>query len=223
MWADFTTFVRATLNRKQRPSASTRVDSWISYHPPYLCIINRPYAYSLPLCPNPILGPLGLRISQDIRAYRFRDRSLHIEPNLTRAFSSTSERVGRYYPWLWYPIYSGCNQSRNQCNCGDPWYLTIGMFSLESGMFDLQLPITSPDLSPHCQDTWLTWSQLLYGTESSIVMAEQINRDVVDQTLSGGEPSPSDVPASTNDNLSLIHIWRCRRYAVCRSRLSPDH
>ncbi|KAJ5393973.1 uncharacterized protein N7487_011614 [Penicillium crustosum] len=38
--------------------------------------------------------------------------------------------------------------------------------------------------------------------ESSIVMAEQINRDVVDQTLSGGESSPSDVPASTNDNLS---------------------
>ncbi|CAI7596174.1 unnamed protein product [Penicillium crustosum] len=33
-------------------------------------------------------------------------------------------------------------------------------------------------------------------------MAEQINRDVVDQTLSGGESSPSDVPASTNDNLS---------------------
>ena len=23
--------------------------------------------------------------------------------------------------------------------------------------------------------------------------------------------------------LSLIHIWRCRRYAVCRSRWSPDH
>ncbi|KAJ5823025.1 hypothetical protein N7447_005365 [Penicillium robsamsonii] len=69
-------------------------------------------------------------------------------------------------------------------------------------MFDLRLPITSPDLSPHCQGTWLTWSQLLYGTESSIVMAEQSNRDVVDQTLSGGEPSPSDVPASTNDNLS---------------------
>jgi large subunit ribosomal protein L30 len=33
-------------------------------------------------------------------------------------------------------------------------------------------------------------------------MAEQSNRDVVDQTLSGGEPSPSDVPASSNDNLS---------------------
>ncbi|KAJ5264196.1 hypothetical protein N7505_008117 [Penicillium chrysogenum] len=33
-------------------------------------------------------------------------------------------------------------------------------------------------------------------------MAEQKNRDVVDQTLSGGEPSPSDVPASTNDNPS---------------------
>ena len=23
--------------------------------------------------------------------------------------------------------------------------------------------------------------------------------------------------------LSLIHIWRCRRYAVCRSRWSPEH
>lgn len=33
-------------------------------------------------------------------------------------------------------------------------------------------------------------------------MAEQSSRDVVDQTLSGGEHSPSDVPASTTDNLS---------------------
>jgi large subunit ribosomal protein L30 len=31
-------------------------------------------------------------------------------------------------------------------------------------------------------------------------MAEQSSRDVVDQTQSGGEPSPSDVPASINDN-----------------------
>lgn len=30
-------------------------------------------------------------------------------------------------------------------------------------------------------------------------MAEQSSRDVVDQTLSGGEPSLSDVPASTKD------------------------
>lgn len=30
-------------------------------------------------------------------------------------------------------------------------------------------------------------------------MAEQSSHDVVNQTLSGGEPSPSDVPASTND------------------------
>lgn len=30
-------------------------------------------------------------------------------------------------------------------------------------------------------------------------MAEQSSRDVVDQTLSGGEPSLSDVPASTQD------------------------
>lgn len=33
-------------------------------------------------------------------------------------------------------------------------------------------------------------------------MAEQSSSDVVDQTLSGGEPSPSDVPASTNDKRS---------------------
>lgn len=30
-------------------------------------------------------------------------------------------------------------------------------------------------------------------------MAEQSSHDVVKQTLSGGDPSPSDVPASTND------------------------
>ncbi|KAJ5745697.1 hypothetical protein N7520_010879 [Penicillium odoratum] len=40
------------------------------------------------------------------------------------------------------------------------------------------------------------------STDSSIVMAEQSSRDVVDQTLSGGEPSPSDVPASTTDKTS---------------------
>lgn len=35
--------------------------------------------------------------------------------------------------------------------------------------------------------------------DPSIVMAQQSSRDVVDQTLSGGEPSSSDVPASTKD------------------------
>ncbi|EAW11226.1 uncharacterized protein ACLA_089180 [Aspergillus clavatus NRRL 1] len=44
-------------------------------------------------------------------------------------------------------------------------------------------------------------SQLADLTDSSIVMAEQKNHDVVNQTLSGGEPSPSDVPASTNDKI----------------------
>ncbi|KKK22408.1 hypothetical protein ARAM_001433 [Aspergillus rambellii] len=37
-------------------------------------------------------------------------------------------------------------------------------------------------------------------TDSRIVMAEQTSHDVVNQTLSGGDPSPSDVPASTTDN-----------------------
>ncbi|KAK9855435.1 ATPase [Penicillium brevicompactum] len=40
-----------------------------------------------------------------------------------------------------------------------------------------------------------------FHLQSSIVMAEQSSRDVVDH-LSGGEPSPSDVPASTTDNSS---------------------
>eukprot|EP00826_Nyctotherus_ovalis_P031001 TRINITY_DN24758_c0_g1_i2.p1 TRINITY_DN24758_c0_g1~~TRINITY_DN24758_c0_g1_i2.p1 ORF type:complete len:107 (+),score=1.20 TRINITY_DN24758_c0_g1_i2:155-475(+) len=30
-------------------------------------------------------------------------------------------------------------------------------------------------------------------------------------------------PACTLTCLSLIHICRCRRYAVCRSRWSPEH
>ncbi|PWY92892.1 hypothetical protein BO70DRAFT_367865 [Aspergillus heteromorphus CBS 117.55] len=42
-------------------------------------------------------------------------------------------------------------------------------------------------------------SQPAGPTESRIVMAEQSSHDVVNQTLSGGEPSPSDVPASTTD------------------------
>ncbi|BAE57159.1 unnamed protein product [Aspergillus oryzae RIB40] len=42
-------------------------------------------------------------------------------------------------------------------------------------------------------------SQPVGLTDSRIVMAEQSSHDVVNQTLSGGEPSPSDVPASTND------------------------
>ncbi|KAF9887033.1 hypothetical protein FE257_010649 [Aspergillus nanangensis] len=39
-------------------------------------------------------------------------------------------------------------------------------------------------------------------TDSKIVMAELSSHDVVNQTLSGGEPSLSDVPASTNDKKS---------------------
>lgn len=42
-------------------------------------------------------------------------------------------------------------------------------------------------------------SQSVDPADSRIVMAEQNGHDVVNRTLSGGEPSPSDVPASTND------------------------
>lgn len=45
-------------------------------------------------------------------------------------------------------------------------------------------------------------AQILNFTDSSIVMAEQSGCDVVDQTLSGGEPTPSDVPVSTTDTTS---------------------
>lgn len=44
-------------------------------------------------------------------------------------------------------------------------------------------------------------SQPSDSTDSSFVMAEQNNHYVVNQTLSGGDPSPSDVPASTNDKI----------------------
>eukprot|EP00826_Nyctotherus_ovalis_P019776 TRINITY_DN16142_c0_g2_i1.p1 TRINITY_DN16142_c0_g2~~TRINITY_DN16142_c0_g2_i1.p1 ORF type:complete len:253 (+),score=44.72 TRINITY_DN16142_c0_g2_i1:109-867(+) len=36
-------------------------------------------------------------------------------------------------------------------------------------------------------------------------------------------PKISKVPKFITNNLSLIHICRCRRYAVCRSRWSPYH
>ncbi|KAI9369520.1 hypothetical protein BJX61DRAFT_549548 [Aspergillus egyptiacus] len=42
-------------------------------------------------------------------------------------------------------------------------------------------------------------SQSVVPTDSEIVMAEQNGHDVVNQTLSGGDPLPSDVPASTTD------------------------
>lgn len=42
-------------------------------------------------------------------------------------------------------------------------------------------------------------SQSVDLIDSGIVMAEQSSHDVVNQTLSGGDPSPSDVPASAND------------------------
>lgn len=45
-------------------------------------------------------------------------------------------------------------------------------------------------------------AQIFNFTDSSIVMAEQSGCDVVDQTLSGGEPTPSDVPVSTTDTTS---------------------
>ncbi|KAJ5138986.1 uncharacterized protein N7515_003834 [Penicillium bovifimosum] len=105
----------------------------------------------------PFLGPLGPRISRDLRAYRFRDQFADPIP--------------------------GCKPTR------------------VPGMFDLR-PVASPDLSSQRQGTLAYMVATIVGTESRIVMAEQSNRDVVDQTLSGGEPSPSDVPASTNDNIS---------------------
>ena len=33
----------------------------------------------------------------------------------------------------------------------------------------------------------------------------------------------TSLPAFFSFSLSLIHIWRCRRYSLCRSRWSPYH
>eukprot|EP00826_Nyctotherus_ovalis_P028392 TRINITY_DN22437_c0_g1_i1.p2 TRINITY_DN22437_c0_g1~~TRINITY_DN22437_c0_g1_i1.p2 ORF type:complete len:226 (+),score=33.06 TRINITY_DN22437_c0_g1_i1:1023-1700(+) len=57
-----------------------------------------------------------------------------------------------------------------------------------------------------------------------------ISRDFFDQLFQYSTPEMHRIPLDklilqikTWDNLSLIHICRCRRYAVCRSRWSPDH
>lgn len=53
-----------------------------------------------------------------------------------------------------------------------------------------------PVISEECSNNVPTLGD---PTDSSIVMAEQSSHDVVTQTRSGGEPSPSDVPASNSD------------------------
>lgn len=56
------------------------------------------------------------------------------------------------------------------------------------------LPVISEEHSSNDDDP-----DLGDPADSSIVMAEQSSHDVVTQTQSGGEPSPSDVPASNSD------------------------
>ncbi|KAJ5703710.1 hypothetical protein N7493_011635 [Penicillium malachiteum] len=72
-------------------------------------------------------------------------------------------------------------------------------------------------------------AQILTFADSSIVMAEQSSRDVVDQTLSGGEPSPSDVPTSTTDKISAggdvgetKHIAATSKTEISSDRNSND-
>ena len=37
------------------------------------------------------------------------------------------------------------------------------------------------------------------------------------------EKEEEDIVEETIEELSLIHIWRCRRSTLCRSRWSPYH
>lgn len=55
-------------------------------------------------------------------------------------------------------------------------------------------------------------------------MAEQRSRDVVDQTLSGGEPSLSDVPASNEDKHSAGGDGRLAEHTATTStsQIKPD-
>lgn len=57
-------------------------------------------------------------------------------------------------------------------------------------------------LPSHCRPCQDIDANLIIPAASHVGMAEQTSHDVVNQTRSGGEPSPSDVPASKYDKES---------------------
>eukprot|EP00826_Nyctotherus_ovalis_P032816 TRINITY_DN26423_c0_g1_i1.p2 TRINITY_DN26423_c0_g1~~TRINITY_DN26423_c0_g1_i1.p2 ORF type:complete len:114 (+),score=34.83 TRINITY_DN26423_c0_g1_i1:75-416(+) len=54
---------------------------------------------------------------------------------------------------------------------------------------------------------------------NTLAEEEKENQEETNNAKSMNEEETLD----DQDKLSLIHICRCRRYAVCRSRWSPDH
>eukprot|EP00826_Nyctotherus_ovalis_P017343 TRINITY_DN15106_c0_g2_i3.p2 TRINITY_DN15106_c0_g2~~TRINITY_DN15106_c0_g2_i3.p2 ORF type:complete len:154 (+),score=32.90 TRINITY_DN15106_c0_g2_i3:84-545(+) len=55
------------------------------------------------------------------------------------------------------------------------------------------------------------------------VLAEKMMIDCVNYHFSEEKVTGATIPCTLRCYLSLIHICRCRRYAVCRSRWSPYH
>ena len=74
----------------------------------------------------------------------------------------------------------------------------------------------------------MVWPQILQSNDNPIMCISicslicPLCLDVLLQTLHLCPPSVKVICWSIY-KLSLIHIWRCRRYAVCRSRWSPYH
>ena len=57
-----------------------------------------------------------------------------------------------------------------------------------------------------------------FAPDTAVVESRNIPED--------GERDGDDIPDNSLEDviiLSLIHIWRCRRYSLCRSRWSPYH
>jgi ABC-type Fe3+-siderophore transport system permease subunit len=81
---------------------------------------------------------------------------------------------------------------------------------------------------------WVPWVALIVGTAASLAANVAVGgADPIGKALAGWPALSMLVSVkllfamfdheSVDQRLSLIHIRRCRRYAVCRSRWSPYH
>ena len=132
----------------------------------------------------------------------------------------TSTRYNKNTSWVWTIIsllyYAGLVSHSFSCTC-----LSISLFpSLSFIMFNVDIII-------YCQHIFSSISLSLVKYNSSTLADPYFQP----KTTHLHQPSthslfPSLSPLSLSHSLSLlslIHIWRCRRYAVCRSRWSPYH
>ena len=108
-------------------------------------------------------------------------------------------------------------------------------FWISSMYFRNYLPLEK-GVALHLNKTWIPFTQGYFVPSlvesDSVVLEKKIFKSsqfiFINSQLSplweGRGPSfEQTLIHFTQGYLSLIHIWRCRRYAVCRSRWSPYH